>query len=386
MVGLDLKEIEAAIKILLEGYKRVNHGEKEVKLSDVLKSVSISPPEYVIEEEKEFDDADDLKDNTQESKKNDVIDRYVTKSKNKISSIEDAKVQVATIKKMSQVPGDPNVEEDEDDQEDGETVQGEAPQSIVSEELKEYQDKIMQETKDALEEQIGRYVPGFRHYENYESYEMKFPNRTIDDYYNDIYREVSFEEYLEISKTASRVMIRVIPELRIQALEITNNRPEALELIFESDEYEEKLRAKYAESIRKALEIKRLYHLIDCLEEHTDMMYYGDMSIDPKTSVHIPDHSYIVPFHKFVKQIDDPQSLESLTVGANDFLNPMKALPIAQPQPVMIYKATKQLFKSNMNRKQGMPLSKPRFFSTTVGGVLDQMEYPTHFEPFVVKK
>lgn len=35
---------------------------------------------------------------------------------------------------------------------------------------------------DRIESKIGRYPVGFRHYENYFNYSMKYPDRTIDDY------------------------------------------------------------------------------------------------------------------------------------------------------------------------------------------------------------
>ena len=35
---------------------------------------------------------------------------------------------------------------------------------------------------DRIEANIGRYPVGFRHYENWQNYTMKYPERTMDDY------------------------------------------------------------------------------------------------------------------------------------------------------------------------------------------------------------
>ena len=36
-----------------------------------------------------------------------------------------------------------------------------------------------------VEDNVGRYPVGFRHYENFQNYNTKYPERTIEDYMSD---------------------------------------------------------------------------------------------------------------------------------------------------------------------------------------------------------
>lgn len=43
----------------------------------------------------------------------------------------------------------------------------------------------MQKMYDKTEQNIGRYPPAYRAYENYENYRIMFPEATIEDYHMD---------------------------------------------------------------------------------------------------------------------------------------------------------------------------------------------------------
>jgi len=49
---------------------------------------------------------------------------------------------------------------------------------------------------DRVKSTIGRYTLGFRHYENYHNYVKQFPERTMDEYVNDVNSQITFNEYL----------------------------------------------------------------------------------------------------------------------------------------------------------------------------------------------
>jgi len=55
---------------------------------------------------------------------------------------------------------------------------------------------------DRIESNIGRYTPGFRFYECYESYRLKYPTATIQDYSDDINSEIGIDEFKLLSKKA----------------------------------------------------------------------------------------------------------------------------------------------------------------------------------------
>ena len=57
---------------------------------------------------------------------------------------------------------------------------------------------------DRLEANIGRYPIGFRHYENFMNYNKQFPERTIEDYRDDMNSQISYDEYLLLNQ---KVMI-----------------------------------------------------------------------------------------------------------------------------------------------------------------------------------
>jgi len=85
---------------------------------------------------------------------------------------------------------------DEENEESGERAQEEA--------AKDSMEKLEEQAKEYWDELVGRYIPGYRHYENYELYSLKYPGRDINDYVDDMNREVTFEEYLDINLTALR--------------------------------------------------------------------------------------------------------------------------------------------------------------------------------------
>lgn len=85
-------------------------------------------------------------------------------------------------------------EEEGDDGENAAEGEEGAEPSIVKEpedEKDTLMNQLEREAIDFLEEQIGRYVPGYRHYESYQNYAVKYPERTLVDYINDMNREVT---------------------------------------------------------------------------------------------------------------------------------------------------------------------------------------------------
>lgn len=57
----------------------------------------------------------------------------------------------------------------------------------------------------------GRYVPGFRHYENFYNYKLKFPDATIDDYSEDMESPITLEEFMKLTKAAFIYQVKVNP-------------------------------------------------------------------------------------------------------------------------------------------------------------------------------
>lgn len=51
-----------------------------------------------------------------------------------------------------------------------------------------------------MEQNIGRYPVGFRHYENLDNYKVRYPEANIGTYQDIMNRQVEYEEYKEIMK------------------------------------------------------------------------------------------------------------------------------------------------------------------------------------------
>jgi hypothetical protein len=69
------------------------------------------------------------------------------------------------------------------------------------------QDATYEKFKKFMEESQCRYLPGYRHYESYNHYQLKFPNATLDEYHHDMNREVTYEEFNEMFVQHIRLMI-----------------------------------------------------------------------------------------------------------------------------------------------------------------------------------
>jgi len=51
-----------------------------------------------------------------------------------------------------------------------------------------------------IESAIGRYVPGFRHYENFANYSLVHKNATIDEYQQEMNRQCELTEFIGIKR------------------------------------------------------------------------------------------------------------------------------------------------------------------------------------------
>lgn len=60
---------------------------------------------------------------------------------------------------------------------------------------------------------IGRYPLGFRHYENYHNYRLKFPEATVHDYQADMNSKVPFDEFLAMKKAEVLYVCKYDPQV-----------------------------------------------------------------------------------------------------------------------------------------------------------------------------
>uniref|UniRef100_A0A7S3N6F8 Uncharacterized protein n=1 Tax=Euplotes harpa TaxID=151035 RepID=A0A7S3N6F8_9SPIT len=207
----------------------------------------------------------------------------------------------------------------------------------------------------------------------------------MQDYVNDMYREATLEEFIEIYKSAFRFYSRINPEWRLEILTKTNGHPERIEWVLNSQDFESLLKSEYDAKLRHCLASRKVFTFIDCLEEYTDLMYYGDPLKVPSNSVHIPSETAMITFPKFVRQVDKPQPLNSLKFGPHDFLNPIKATLMDGPQYTPEIRKPIKPFRKKYRRMAGNAMRRNRYFSTLVGQVCHQLNHPLVYTSFVPK-
>jgi hypothetical protein len=262
------------------------------------------------------------------------------------------------------------VEQDNEDpdKEDTAAEDNEGAEASVDVKPKDEKETLMtqleREALDYLEEQIGRYVPGYRQYESYQNYAVKYPDRNMSDYINDMNREVTCDEYIDIARSAVRFYVRISPDLRMELNEMTEGHPEKFEWVINSEEMGEKFREKYAYNLKRFYQSKQVFKLVDALEEFMDCAYYGDVSKFPKYNIHIPSPYQMMGFQKFMSKHNGPKSFNTMKVGQGEFLNPFKATPVTNPVNIPDVPQFKMQFNKKLRRMGGNPLRQPKFFST----------------------
>lgn len=278
-------------------------------------------------------------------------------------------------------------EEDEIEEEEEEEVaeprkRFERPETIEDKVFNE----MNEEALDYYDSTIGRYIPGYRHYENYEAYAIKYPERTIAEYAEDMNREVTFEEYLDISVTALRFFLRVSPKIRMEIYDLTDGQPEKIEWILNSPELREKTREQFNARLRDYYQAKLTFKLVDALEEYMEMGYYGKEVNIEKAIPHMMNPYQMVSFQKFFKSRSEPGLLNTHKIGPTDFPNPFKSSPTRTKAVAPVPRMTKMVFNKKYRRMGGAALNNMKFYSTVAGKLHHTMNYPITYMPFVVKK
>lgn len=283
---------------------------------------------------------------------------------------EAEKEQSELYKARKQAYEDKKIKEEEGNDEENVVEDEEGAEPSVVKEPENDKDTLMnqleREALDYLEEQIGRYVPGYRHYESYQNYVIKYPERSLEDYINDMNREVTCDEYIDIARSAVRFYVRISPEIRMELNDMTQGHPEKFEWIVNSEEMTEKFREKYSYQLKRFYTSRLVFKLVDALEEFMDCAYYGDISKVPSYNIHIPSPYQMMSFPKFMSRHNGPKSYNTMKVGQGEFLNPFKATPVTNPVYIADVPQFKMQFNKKLRRLGGNQIRKPKFFSTYI--------------------
>jgi hypothetical protein len=212
-------------------------------------------------------------------------------------------------------------------------VEDNGEQEAIQKSIDEEVAKMNDPHRDYHIEIAGRYLPGYRIYENYHAYSAKYPHRTVEDYIHDIRREATFEDYRNAYKVACKFFFRIDPTMRAKVIEVTRNHPEKLDGILNSPEFENRIKKEYHNRVRQFNKHSQMYQFAHIMEEFTDSSHhYNTMPKNHKFNKDNGYHSNMLPFHKFSSQLDKPVPLGSMKIGPNDYLTPFKTTPETELQ------------------------------------------------------
>ena len=161
---------------------------------------------------------------------------------------------------------------------------------------------------DRVKSQIGRYPIGFRHYESYTHYAKQFPERTIEEYINDVNSQITFDEYLLLCQKAFLYETGhnpyVVYELGLNLLDYSGEDPEDQarlpEAVARSPEFKERALTMYESYVHDAMARKTWFSKVAAFEQFTDTWSYGrNLSDMPTHNIFVPNENPIMPLPKF---------------------------------------------------------------------------------------
>jgi hypothetical protein len=194
---------------------------------------------------------------------------------------------------------------------------------------------------EQIESKIGRYVTGFRHLENFANYSLVHKNATIDEYQTEMYRQVELTEFISI-KRQWYIEVSEYPTFKSELPEGKNPLDFA-----NSHDFDELCRKDYVQKVQAALLEKKVFTLVEALEENMDVWNLGRNMWDvPVHNTYVPVRHTIMPkpdlqdtkrddlAFRFNERDNDRQQTEQ-RVNPVGQLNPLKGYrmgPAASPR------------------------------------------------------
>ena len=309
-------EITQAMNILIEGYKRAKIENKPVVLEDILNLI----PEQTL---KNIRHERLVKQSQKENKKVDLTDEAISKLYPDVPTFEESKKTVERLKESA-------AEFEEYDDYEGEQANMVQQESGPNSELEEEFEKMKKQAKEYMHNASGKYLPGYRHYENYRLYNVKYPDRTIEDYKNEMRREATFSDFKAAYSIGMKLYSRLEPMTRMEIAATAKGNYDQVDQIINSNEFEKVLKKQYTKRLREFYQKKRLYTFVDLMEE----FLLWDFDIDSGEPLEMKNATLydntdkiLIPFYQFSKQLDRPDPLGSMKIGPSEYLNPFKAAP-----------------------------------------------------------
>ena len=156
-------------------------------------------------------------------------------------------------------------------------------------------------------EELGRYLNGWKHLENFEFYTLKYPKATIEDYKREVTSPCTLDNYFQLAR--DRMIADVNdPFLQYSFRELSTEMKHWLddknnfEAYLDSEEFYDKTKEEFEARIRERLQEGKDYELLDALEDFTNnepLRYDLKHLIRPTTG-----NAYIPPKHNILRDPD----------------------------------------------------------------------------------
>lgn len=163
---------------------------------------------------------------------------------------------------------------------------------------------------------IGKYPPGFRHYENFVNYRQVNADATIEDYMHDMNREATYAEFLAIMRSSiledSKQYKYELHSYDHNDLDDKDSGSEDEEIgpnkkerknfkqFLKSELFEKGAKQKFNEMQYSMMTRRKIFKLVDCLEETMDLWSYGrNFKEMPVHNAYIPVKTTLMAKPKF---------------------------------------------------------------------------------------
>lgn len=194
-------------------------------------------------------------------------------------------------------------------------------------------DEYLMDKKNAYDEwemqqnEIGKYPLGFRKYENFINYRVVHPEADIENYMREMNRECTYLEFLAIMRASilqdSKKYKFSLDDYDHEGLpgsgddEITDDSDDdtgatekkeskSMDEFLRSEVFEKAAKQRFMEVQYANLTERKLFTLVDCLEETMDLWSYGRNIFEvPTHNVYIPVKTTLMSKPKFIETEDE---------------------------------------------------------------------------------
>jgi len=165
---------------------------------------------------------------------------------------------------------------------------------------------------------LHRYPHGYRHYENYHNYRTVYPDRTLQDYANDINSQITFEEFFVMAQKDYLHDAEHDPSFRFrmgfdrQPEDSSYEEEKTAEAIVRRPAFRAEVHGMFKELCEEALTRKSWFSKVEALEAFTD--FWGThprvmMAHYPMANTYVPATGIVpIPMFRDYKK-EDPKGL-----------------------------------------------------------------------------